>query len=132
VFAAFADAALVSRWLKPSPEVTLRVLELDFRVGGRYRFAYDMPDGQRMVVGGVYQNLEPPRRIVFTWLIEPPDAHAGIESEVTVTLVRAEGATDLAITHAKWARVDARERHTAGWQGAIDQLVTQIKEWSAT
>lgn len=132
VFAAFADPALVARWLRPSPDVMLRVLELDFRAGGRYRFAYHMPGGERMVVGGTYRCIEAPNRIVFSWVIEPPDEHAGIESEVTVSLVAHAEATELAITHAKWDRPDARERHAAGWSGALQQLVTQIEEWSGT
>jgi uncharacterized protein YndB with AHSA1/START domain len=34
VFSAFADPQLVSRWLKPSPDVRLDVLVFDFQVGG--------------------------------------------------------------------------------------------------
>jgi uncharacterized protein YndB with AHSA1/START domain len=73
VFGAFADAGLVARWLRPSPDVMLTVLEFDFRLGGTYRFAYDVPDGRRMIVGGSYRAIERPTRIVFSWLIEPPD-----------------------------------------------------------
>jgi uncharacterized protein YndB with AHSA1/START domain len=132
VFAAFADAALVCRWLKPSQEVTLSVLQLDFRAGGHYRFAYYLPGGQRMIVGGTYRQIDPPHRIVFSWLIEPPDEHAGIESEVTVKLERNGGATEIEITHARWDRPDARERHALGWHGALEQLATHIGEWSTT
>ena len=46
VFSAFANAEMVGRWLTPSPEIKLTVLELDFRVGGAYRFAYHVPDGR--------------------------------------------------------------------------------------
>ena len=41
VFAAFSSAEIAARWLTPSPDVRLSVLELDFRERGRYRFAYD-------------------------------------------------------------------------------------------
>ena len=43
VFAAFASADLVERWLTPSPEIRLTVLQFDFREGGSYRFAYHVP-----------------------------------------------------------------------------------------
>lgn len=82
VFAAFGSADIVTRWLTPAPDVKLTVLELDVRQGGRYRFAYDTPEGQRMLVGGVYRKIEAPTRLEFSWLIEPPDIHAGIESHV--------------------------------------------------
>jgi hypothetical protein len=85
-----------------------------FRPGGAYRFAYDVPDGRRMVVAGTYRWIETPTRIVFSWLIEPPDEHAGIDSEVTVTLASTGSATDLTIRHAKLERADADARHAQG------------------
>ena len=122
VFAAFADAALVAQWLRPSPDVMLTVLEFDFRRGGAYRFAYDVPDGRRMIVGGTFSSIERPRRIVFSWLIEPPDEHAGIDSEVSVTLASSGDATELTIRHAKFDRADADARHAEGWHGALELL----------
>jgi uncharacterized protein YndB with AHSA1/START domain len=122
VFAAFADAALVAQWLRPSPDVMLTVLEFDFRPGGAYRFAYDVPDGRRMIVGGTYRSIERPTRIVFSWLIEPPDEHAGIDSEVTVTITSSGSATELTIRHAKFERADADARHAQGWRGALELL----------
>jgi len=38
--------------LSPSPEIALTVLQLDFRIGGTYRFAYRVPGGQAMIVNG--------------------------------------------------------------------------------
>ena len=122
VFAAFAEVTLVARWLRPSPEVRLTVLAFDFRLGGAYRFAYDVPDGRRMYVGGVYRVIDRPSRIVFSWLIEPPDEHAGIDSEVAVTLTPKGNGTELIIRHAKFGRADADTRHERGWHGALDLL----------
>lgn len=122
VFAAFADAELVAQWLTPAPEVKLTVLELDFREGGRYRFAYETPDGQRMLVAGVYNKIEAPTRVEFSWLIEPPDVHAGIESQVTVCIAPSANGTDLLILHERFGRADANARHAEGWAGALEQL----------
>ena len=126
VFAAFADAALLCQWLTPSPEVALRVLELDFRVGGAYRFAYDVPDRGTMHVNGLYRAIERPSLIVFTWNIEPPDEHAGVRSEVTVTLTAKGSGTDLRIRHAQLTLPGACERHTAGWTGALEHLSVML------
>jgi uncharacterized protein YndB with AHSA1/START domain len=123
VFAAFADASIVSRWLTPSPDVHLTVLQFDFRVGGAYRFAYHVPGRETMFVSGVYQAIEPPSTIVFSWNIEPPDEHAGIRSEVTVTLTPSGTGTDLLIRHEQLTEPGAAERHAAGWRRAIDQLM---------
>ena len=131
VFAAFADASLVSRWLTPSPDVRLDVTEFDFRVGGRYRFAYRVPGRDAMVVTGMYRVIEPPSRIVFSWDIQPPDEHAGVRSEVTVSLSPNGTGTDLLIRHAKLTAPGAQERHAIGWIGAIDHLAELISDDTA-
>lgn len=132
VFAAFASAEVVGQWLTPSPDVKLTVLELDFREGGRYRFAYDTPEGQRMLVGGTYRNIEAPTRLVFSWLIEPPDIHAGIESQVTVSIAPSADGCHLLILHERFGRADANARHAEGWAGALDQLQRLLQETRQT
>jgi uncharacterized protein YndB with AHSA1/START domain len=122
VFAAFADPRLVARWLTPSPDIKLTVLAFDFRVGGAYRFAYHVPGGETVFVGGVYRVIEPSAKIVFSWVIEPPDEHAGIESEVTATIAPDGAGAELLIRHEQLMRIDAVERHAAGWRGALDLL----------
>jgi uncharacterized protein YndB with AHSA1/START domain len=128
VFAAFARADLVARWLTPSPEIRLTVLQFDFREGGSYRLAYHVPGPSTVIVGGSYSVIEPPLKIVFSWVIEPPDEHAGIESEVSVAITPDGSGSQLVIRHEKLRRVDAIERHAAGWQGAIDQLTVLLAQ----
>jgi uncharacterized protein YndB with AHSA1/START domain len=131
VFAAFADARLVGRWLTPSPEIRLSLLQFDFRVGGAYRFAYHVPDGATVIVAGAYRAIEPHARIVFSWIIEPPDEHAGIESEVIVSIRPRGSGSELIVRHERLGRTDAVIRHAGGWQGALDQLAALIAEPSS-
>ena len=128
VFAAFADASLVSRRLTPPPDVALTVLDFDFHVGGTYRFAYRVPGRPTMFVNGVYRTIDPPTTIAFSWNIEPPDEHAGVHSEVTVTLTPNGAGTDLLIRHAQLTPAGAAERHAAGWQGATHQLIVLLAD----
>ena len=64
-------------------------------------------------------------------MIESPDPHAGIDSEVTVTLVSSADATELTIRHAKFGRADADERHAEGWRGALELLGTLLSSTEA-
>jgi uncharacterized protein YndB with AHSA1/START domain len=122
VFAAFSDASLVSRWLRPSPDVTLTVLTFEFRVGGAYRFAYHVPGRETMHVNGVYRVIDAPASLVFSWNIEPPDEHAGVQSEVTITLTPDGAGTRLLIRHARLTAPGSAARHGEGWRGAIELL----------
>ena len=127
VFAAFAEPHLVGQWLSPSPEITLTLLRFEFRVGGVYRFAYHLPGGETVIVGGAYRSIEPPSQIVFSWIIEPPDEHAGIESEVTVMITPDGSGAELLIRHEKLMRADAVGRHAEGWRGALDRLTALLE-----
>lgn len=122
VFAAFAKAELITRWLTPSPEIKLTVIKFDFREGGSYRFAYQISGTTTVIVAGSYSEIKPPSKIVFSWVIEPPDEHAGIQSQVSVAITPDGTGSELVIRHEKLGRTDAIERHSAGWRGAIDQL----------
>jgi uncharacterized protein YndB with AHSA1/START domain len=128
VFSAFANAEMVGRWLTPAPEVKLVVLEFDFRIGGAYRFAYHVPGGQVMIVNGTYRSIEPPSRIVFSWNIEPPDEHAGLQSEVIVAITPEGDDCELHIRHEQLTQSGAVERHSAGWRGALDQLAASLSD----
>lgn len=122
VFAAFTDPAMVSRWLTPAPEIRLEVVAFDFREGGSYRFAYHVPGGQVMRVNGVYRLIRSPSELIFSWNIEPPDEHAGVNSEVIVQIAPDGEGSQLHIRHKQLLPVGAVERHQQGWHGALDAL----------
>lgn len=117
---------MVAKWLRPSADVKLTVLQFEFRPGGAYRFLYEVPCGQQMRVGGTFRSIESPLQIVFSWLIEPPDEHAGIDSLVSVQLVPSAASTELIIRHDGFGRLDADQRHDQGWRGALDLLEEQL------
>jgi uncharacterized protein YndB with AHSA1/START domain len=79
-------------------------------------------------VAGSYSVIKPPSKIVFSWVIEPPDEHAGIQSEVRVAITPDGSGSELVIRHEKLERTDAIERHAAGWHGAVDQLTELLSQ----
>lgn len=72
VFRAFTDPKKLPRWFSPSADIGTEILEHDFRVGGRYRFGFRFPDGERTTVTGVFREIASGERLVFTWSWEPP------------------------------------------------------------
>jgi uncharacterized protein YndB with AHSA1/START domain len=71
------------------------VCEVDLRVGGAWRFVNRTPKGENAVFYGVYREIAPPARVVFTEIFEPfPDA----ESVVTAVLTEENGKTRLTAT----------------------------------
>jgi uncharacterized protein YndB with AHSA1/START domain len=69
--------------------------EVDLRVGGAWRFVNRTPKGNDVVFYGVYREIAPPERLVFTEIYAPfPDA----ESIVTAVLTEEEHRTRLTTT----------------------------------
>ncbi|WP_327032317.1 SRPBCC family protein [Micromonospora ureilytica] len=69
VFAAFTQPELLVRWYG-ARGWRLTECDVDLRVGGRWRFVSQGPEGARMVQAGVYRQVEPPHRLVYTELFD--------------------------------------------------------------
>ncbi len=65
VFLCYSKPELLRRWYG-MPDWTMPVCEMDFRVGGKWRFVSRSPDGFEMGTQGIYTAIEPPARIVQT------------------------------------------------------------------
>ena len=90
VFDAFSKPELLKRWFGPHGW-SLTTCEVDFRVGGGFRFILQGPDGQQMGMRGTYREIAPPERSVH---MESFDDFPG-ESQVTSTLIEKDGKTTL-------------------------------------
>ncbi len=66
VWRAMSDPALIPQWWGPRRYKT-EVMEMDFRVGGKWRFANVEADGKRHEFFGEYRELKAPERIVQTF-----------------------------------------------------------------
>lgn len=65
VFLCYSKPDLLRRWYG-LPDWTMTVCEIDFRVGGKWRFVTRSPDGFEMGSQGVYTYIAPPSRIEQT------------------------------------------------------------------
>lgn len=66
VFDAMSNPEMMKQWFHGPPGWTLVVCEIDLRVGGKYRWVWRNDAGHDMGMGGVYQEVERPERIVST------------------------------------------------------------------
>jgi uncharacterized protein YndB with AHSA1/START domain len=121
VYAAWTDPAQLRTWFGPEG-VRTRDLAADVRVGGKYRWDVINSEGEEMTVRGEYRELEPGRKIVFTWHWDDDEAWENHLSIVTVELADAEGGTLLRLTHEKLPNEGSRDRHHEGWNKVLDRL----------
>jgi len=121
VYAAWTDLAQLKLWFGPE-NVQTRDLIADARVGGKFRWDLINSEGEEMTCRGEYRELQPGKKIVFTWQWEDDEDWEDNISVVTVELDDADGGTELRLIHEQLPNEDSRDGHSRGWNSALDKL----------
>jgi uncharacterized protein YndB with AHSA1/START domain len=119
VYRAWTDPEALKRWFGPSDEGRILVSETNPTVGGRYRIVMEMPSGEQHRVGGIYRELVPNEKLVFTWAWESTPER---ESLVTVRLKPSGDGTDMTLIHEQFFDEATRDRHQHGWTGTLERF----------
>jgi glutathione S-transferase len=121
VYAAWTDPAELRKWFGPENVQTRNVIA-DARVGGEFRWDLTNSEGEEMTMRGEFRELEPGRKIVFTWQWQDDEVWENHISIVTVELDDADGGTELRLRHEQLPNEASRDGHTGGWNSALDKL----------
>ena len=127
VFNAWTEPAHRMRWwgLKG---FTVTSCEMDLRPGGAWRLSMRSPEGREDRQVGIFREIVPPERLVFTYAFEGAAGNLGHETLVTVTFAEHEGKTKLTVNQAVFETLAVRNDHVRGWGEALDRLA----EYAAT
>lgn len=123
VYAAWTDPEKIARWFGPSQVKAGSVqADIDLRVGGRYRISFRANGGYNEVAG-VYREVEPNRKLVFSWAW-----HSTPERESLVTIsIKPEGSGSLLVfNHAQFLDEKARDNHQRGWTEFLGKLESYL------
>ena len=120
VFRMNAEPDLLAQWWGPKG-FTAPSVELDVRVGGRYRIEMQPPDGDRFVLSGEFREVDHDSRLAYTFRWEPPDPDDR-ETVVVVSLQDRGGSTALAVDQEPFATEARRALHEQGWNESLDRL----------
>ena len=118
VFDAWTKAEELKKFHAPGP-MHVSVADIDLRVGGTYRIVMVDPNGKEFSVTGVYREVDPPRKLVYTW---SHDWDSVVKNSlVTLEFLERGDATEVVLTH---VIADDKERasHTEGWTSIMDKL----------
>ena len=116
VFDAWLDREGVGSWLFATPDGTTERVEIDPRVGGRFRIAerrgVDLAEHH-----GEYVELDRPRRLAFDFWTSFSD----VRTRVTVSIAQDGSGSLLTLTHeGVWA--DWEDRTSQGWTMILEGL----------
>ena len=125
VFQVWTQPQHLARWWGPN-DFTLPVCEVDFRVGGKFKFCMRAPDGSDHWVWGCYQEIVAPERLVFSWNRTPTPAEKEpwAVTVVSVTLAEQDGKTLLTLRQEIFQKAEECTDHRGGWTECLDRLVS--------
>ena len=129
LFRAWTDPAeLVHWWRMEEDGWSFAGATIDLRVGGRYRLGMTNPEGKTHVAVGEYREIDPPQRLAFTWDWDDPVSALG-ETLVTVEFNDAgAGATEVVLTHERFADSNRVSRHEQGWMQLLRLLNRAVED----
>lgn len=132
VWNAWTDPRKLALWCGPEG-FTSPSYKVDLRVGGKYLFCMRSPEGQDYWSTGVYREIVPLKRIVFTDSFADSEGNVvaasyygmkgywPLELTVTVTFRKEGNGTVMTLQHDGIPR-DMKSDCEAGWSGSFDKL----------
>jgi uncharacterized protein YndB with AHSA1/START domain len=120
VFQALAESDQLAQWWGPAGFSSPNV-DFDPRAGASYRIKMQPPEGEAFHLRGEFREVEPPRRLAFTFIWEEPDPDDQ-ETLVTLTLEDLGGSTRLIVDQGLFATEERLELHRNGWSESFERL----------
>ena len=125
VFRMLVEPDLLAQWWGPKG-FTVPSIDLDLRVGGRYRIEMQPPEGDLFWLSGEFRAIEPATRLAYTFVWDPPDPDDQ-ETVVSLSLRDRGGSTALTVDQAPFAAESRLMLHEQGWADSLDGLETLIR-----
>jgi uncharacterized protein YndB with AHSA1/START domain len=120
VFGAFSDPNELAKWWGPEG-FSIPSLELQARVGARYRIEMQPPEGDRFYLTGEFREVDPPARLAYTFIWEDPDPD-DINTVVDLTFRDLGESTEVALWQGPFKTDARRSLHRDGWTDSFDKL----------
>lgn len=138
VWKAWTESERVKRWWGPK-NFTSPICKIDFRVGGKYLFCMHSSEGQDFWSTGVYREIVPLERIVYTdsfadenGKVVPPSyygmsADLPLEYQMTLTFEEHDGKTKMTLRHVGLPEGQMSDLAKAGWNESFDKLAESLR-----
>ena len=125
VFGMLTEPKELAQWWGPHGFTTPEI-QIDMRVGGRFRFTMQPPDGEAFHLSGQFVEIQRPSRLRFTFRWDEP-APDDRETVVDLSLDFLDGRTTVTLTQGEFATKERLELHRGGWADSFEKLDAVLK-----
>jgi uncharacterized protein YndB with AHSA1/START domain len=129
VFQCWTDPKHMADWWAPHG-FTNPVCELDVRIDGAWRIVMRAPDGTEYPCHGIYQEIVPAERLVFTNIATDAAGKPVLDGKTTVTFSKTNGKTKMTVSTGAIALVDYAvaylEGMEIGWTQSLERLDAEV------
>jgi uncharacterized protein YndB with AHSA1/START domain len=125
VFKLWTRPEHLARWWGPQGFTTISC-EMDVRPGGAWFRCMRSPEGSLYTKRGIYREIVPPERLVFTYVNEDADGRLGPETLVTVTFEEHGAKTRLTLHQSGFESVGERDAHAGGWTSCLERFAEYL------
>jgi uncharacterized protein YndB with AHSA1/START domain len=120
VWTALTDPDELAEWWGPSG-FTIPSLEFEPRLGAGFRIDMQPPDGEPFHLRGEFREVEPPARLAYTFVWDPPDPDDR-ETLATLSLEERGEKTEVSLVQGEFATHERLELHDGGWDESFEKL----------
>ena len=126
VFDAWTQPDQLMQWFG-SPASKTTKADVDLRAGGAYSLEIESAQYGLIRVFGVFREVNPPEKLVYTWCVDPSPGVGVRDSLVTVEFKARGEWTDVALRHEAFPDEETRKRHNDGWKGCFESLAGYLQ-----
>jgi uncharacterized protein YndB with AHSA1/START domain len=120
VFEAFADRGELAKWWGPEG-FTIPSLTFEPSAGEGYRIEMQPPEGDAFHLNGEFREVDPPRRLTFTFMWEPADPD-DVETLAELSFRDLDGSTEIRLVQGPFKTEERLALHRDGWGESLDRL----------
>ena len=125
VFEAWTKPDIVVKWFGHKPN-SLHSASIDLRPGGEWQFLLSKDDDKSVGFEGLYQDVLPGEKLVFSWAHVVEHANGEREetprSRVEVTFTSKGQGTFVRLVHTAISNEDSRRGIGGGWEAAFTHM----------
>ncbi len=126
VYDAWTKKEHLEKWQGAPQGFTVTHSNSDVRPGGAFKICMRSPEGMDHWLQGVYREVVPPERLVFTHTWLNAEGKPGKETLVTITFAEVTGGTELTLKQTGFPSVQSRDGHNAGWTSTFERLAEYL------